>query len=101
MRAVRSGFGFGCRRGCCRIGLVIVVGKHGCWPPENYFALGSRQAAPRSVEKNPCCFPIGVIARRSTTCGSLRREPLCGHTLELASRRSLRDKDAAVLENAA
>src|SRR5437660_1434896 len=34
MRAVRSGFGFGCRRGGGRIGQVILVGKHGCWPPE-------------------------------------------------------------------
>jgi hypothetical protein len=48
VRAVRSGFGFGCRRGSCRIGQVIVVGKHGCWPPEDYFALGSRDAAPCS-----------------------------------------------------
>src|SRR5437588_10916800 len=34
MRAIRSGFGFGCRRGGGRIGQVILVGKHGCWPPE-------------------------------------------------------------------
>src|SRR6266851_4969281 len=66
MRIVRNGFGFGRRRGGCRIGLVVVVGKHGCWPPEDYFALGSRYAAPCSVEKVPCCFPVGVNARRLT-----------------------------------
>src|SRR6267154_1041516 len=69
MRAVRNSLGFGCRRGSCRVELVIVVGKHGCWPPEDYFALGSRSAAPCSVEKVPCCFPIGVNARKSTALG--------------------------------
>src|SRR5882757_1740178 len=69
MLAVRNRLGFGCRRGSCRVELVIVVGKHGCWPPEDYFALGSRSAAPCSVEKVPCCFPIGVNARKSTALG--------------------------------
>ena len=69
IRVVRRGFGFRCRCGGSRIGQVLVVGKHGCWPPEDYFAQGCL-AAPRSVEKYPCCFPVGVNARRSTACAS-------------------------------
>src|SRR5216684_7148634 len=67
MRIVRNGFGFGRGRGGCRIGLVIVVGKHGCRPPEDYFALGGRYAAPRVQSKRFLADSLsGFSARRFT-----------------------------------
>src|SRR5712664_4592263 len=72
MRAVRSAFGFGCSRGGSRIGLVIVVGKHGCWPPEDYFALGSRYAAPVFSRNDSLLIPcLGLVQGGSPQSGYL------------------------------
>src|SRR5258708_12244272 len=92
MRAVRNGFGFGRGRGGCRIGLVIVVGKHGCWPPEDYFALGSRHAAPVFSRKDSLLIPcLGLVQGGSPQSGYLGhrccgRRKRCNHARILAAR---------------
>src|SRR2546426_1126643 len=48
VRAVRSRFGFRCWSGGSRIGQVVVVGKHGCWPPEDDFVWAAAMRPPFS-----------------------------------------------------